>query len=287
MPQYVNSEADFNRTVALGTTYETIELEFKSSIDGFGRGVPSDAKTEGQLELCRDISQFANTNGGCLLIGVEEDIRRVASGIKPVLDAASLTQWIDQAVAQYLTPSTFTYRIEKVTLPQGIILAINIPPNRNLVALWNRADHHIEYLRRNNHGKECMNPGEAERHIMNGSRAARLALEAASHAVQSKHVELVDGLWQPNQFEPSPRRIHMGNPQPDVKLGALNEGSFELEIHPRTGGIVLPVALPYGVIREAWATTGGKIGLILDVLLVVPWQTTEQYVLVETIRGNT
>ena len=37
----------------------------------------------------------------------------------------------------------------------------------------------IEYVRRTSHGKDWMNPDEVERHLMNGSRAAKLALLAA------------------------------------------------------------------------------------------------------------
>ncbi len=68
---FIRSAADLGRLVAFGSTPESRTLDFK---EDFGKRQASDKKTrrDGQKETARDIAQFANTIGGCLLVGVGE-----------------------------------------------------------------------------------------------------------------------------------------------------------------------------------------------------------------------
>jgi len=81
VPQYVRSPTDFARVVTIGVTTESLVLEFKAEANFLD---PEQSK-----ESSRDIAQFANTDGGCLLIGVEETLDpttnlKKATGIKNV-----------------------------------------------------------------------------------------------------------------------------------------------------------------------------------------------------------
>lgn len=70
---FIRSVADFGRLVAPNSP-ETRFLEFKEKPLGgwpLQAGAP-DVKKKAQRELCRDVSQFANSAGGCLLFGVKE-----------------------------------------------------------------------------------------------------------------------------------------------------------------------------------------------------------------------
>ena len=94
IPRFIRSYTEFQDAVQLGSTTESLVLEFKEKIDSSGAYV-YDVKQKAQKETCRDISQFTNTFGGCLLIGVEEEDNpthrlKVAKAIKPLANA----RWI-------------------------------------------------------------------------------------------------------------------------------------------------------------------------------------------------
>lgn len=189
VPTFIRSADEFHATVQLGSTSESLVLDFKAMIDRT-QSTPQ--------EICRDIAQFTNTWGGCLLVGVSERIDRtrrlkVADGIKPVVDLDGLRQWIEQAITNYLVPATLRHDLTPIALQQGNILAVNVPASRHLVALWDHQKH-SRVSAANEPGKEWMNPNEAERHLMDGSRAAKLAIHAAKDAATVDEVELVGGI---------------------------------------------------------------------------------------------
>jgi hypothetical protein len=109
-----------------------------------------------------------------------------------------------------------------------------------------------------------MNPDEVERHIMNGSRAAKLALLSARQKATSDEVEVIGGFWQ--------RHLHLRNPDERCKpsgpvtFGQSEEYWFELRV-PVTNGV--SVTIPYGVIEEAWIGASGRVNLLLSVRLIV------------------
>ena len=69
-----------------------------------------------EQETCRDVAQFANTEGGCLVIGVNERKDpttgiKVAESISSLPDPDQMQQWIEQAIRNYLVPATFSHDI--------------------------------------------------------------------------------------------------------------------------------------------------------------------------------
>jgi hypothetical protein len=261
VPTFIRSPDKFQAVVQLGSTPESLVLEFKAKIDHTrGQG--------NQPETCRDIAQFANTWGGCLLVGVtgvpgQTRGMHIADAIQPVLNIDNLRQWIEQAITNHLVPSTFTHDLTPITLQEGEILAVNVPASRHLVSLWNKQKHTVEYLRRTSHGKEWMNPDEAERHLMDGSRAAKLAILAAKAAAKTDEVELAGGISRRTQD--SNRPDHLWKP-PNVKFGKIEEYWFEICVP--TEQETLTIQLPYGVVEEAWATGVGQTAVLLSVRLI-------------------
>lgn len=200
---YIRTPEEFAAAVTIGTTTETLTLDFKGTIDHrFPKGTPDKVKQEVQQETCRDVAQFANTNGGCLLIGVAERLDpitnlKLADAIHAVTEPDAMRQWVEDAIRNYLVPATFSRDIAIVADPRGTVLAVNVPPSIHLITLWDSQRHTIECLRRTSHGKDWMNPDELERHIMNGSRATKLAFDAAlTQASLSREVKLVGGFWE-------------------------------------------------------------------------------------------
>lgn len=259
----------FQALVVFNVTNESQELEFKASIDGIGKNVPDRKRKEAQLELCRDISQFANTGGGCLLIGISEN-KGIAKSIEPLEEPNVVRDWIDRAVTNYLSPSTLSYRTVEIPTDAGSILAINIPPSRHLIAVWDHQAHTIEYLVRNQHGKEWLNPDEAERRLMDGSRAAKIALVTAKRAATSRRVDLVGCLF--NRFSNgSSQPISAKSSSVNITLTEIEDYTFTLNIS--VGRNTYDVSVPYGFIRETWVKpvlAERWVALMLNVNLVIP-----------------
>jgi Putative DNA-binding domain len=225
MLTFIRSVLEFQSVVQLGSTPESLVLEFKAKIDGWNAPAGK-VRKEAQKETCRDIAQFANTLGGCLLVGVNERLDptrgvNVADAVVSIKKPEQLRQWIEQATVNHLMPSTFNHDITPISLPQGNIIATNVPASRHFVSLWDRTDHTIEYVRRTSHGKEWMNPDEMERHLMDGSRAGKLALIAAKEHIRSERVEVVGGVWR--EYSSSPERPVRWNPRNPITIGQMEE----------------------------------------------------------------
>lgn len=264
-------------------TPESLVLEFKKTIDKWNIAkTVSDwekLRAEGQQEICRDIAQFANTNGGCLLIGVKESVDpvtqlKVADGICGVKEPERMKDWIEKAISNYLVPSTFSHDIKAIHDPKGIVLAVNIPPSLHLVALWHserksqfEEKHSIEYLYRDSHGKKWMNPDEVERHIMNGSRAAKLAFDVALNQAPRREIRVAGGYWT-RVGNPPETRLKPWLPPAPVNIGNVGEQWFDLEFG-RIGGADRSLILPFGVVEHAWVGADGRVNVILSVRVVL------------------
>lgn len=284
LPVFISTEADLQRVVQLGSTPETIVLEFKTDLNAWRQKEKAE-KRKAQKETCRDISAFANHLGGCILVGVSEKKHgdaTVADECVGLDDIDGRTKWIGQAIRNYLVPSTMSLDVVPVIIGGKSLLALNIRASRDLVALWDREDHTVEYLRRTPHGKEWMNPDEALRHALDASRMKKLAfLEAKARVTGDSIVELVSGVDRlieahgpnmPYGFA----RVHNAI----VNLGQVGNEDFELRV---TVGTAQPrnVLIPYGALRHAWVTTVGRLGLHLELQLV---HTREDEIVLERIR---
>jgi hypothetical protein len=252
LPRFIENRADFDALIAFGQTEETLVLEFKRSVATKDPGA--------KLEVCRDVAQFANTYGGCLLIGIEEEKdpksgAKRASSVYPVDDVDKTVQWLEQAIVNYLVPSTLSHRIVRIEMDRGPILSVNIPANLHVVALWDRQAKTIEYLRRTNHGKEWMNPDEMETHMLNGSRATRIALERAMNQLPNGTAEFCDGVYTHNS---SPYNFAW------CKVNTLEETCFIAEIRPPGSNVSsMKLRVPYSLVQHIW-TDRDTIQLLLE-----------------------
>ena len=100
-------------------TPEDFEIEYK-------RELTSDKK-----ELKADVIQFANTYGGILIIGIEEE-DRVAKNIVPItgdIDAVKLQ--INQTLRSNIEPAIQGLVVQEVEVVDGFIILIGIPESKN------------------------------------------------------------------------------------------------------------------------------------------------------------
>jgi len=149
-------------------------------------------------------------------------------------------------------------------------VVVNVPPSIHLVALWHserksqfEEKHSIEYLYRDSHGKKWMNPDEVERHIMNGSRATKLAVEQALSQKTTNEVRLAGGYWRVSESERSNRSYSPWKVTGTVTIGRTDEHWFELIIP--YGAATRCINLPYSVVQHVWVGSDGRLNLLLSV----------------------
>lgn len=267
-PRFIRSRPDLDQVVEIGTTIESLCLEFKSAVEGWR--IPDctpkrdQLGRKGQKELCRDISQFANTIGGCLVIGVEEapvggaSFAR-ASGFAPIGDPLGLRQWIEQAIKNYLVPSIFRHDIHPIQVSGGALLSINVPPSRSLVALWDDEEHTLQFAYRTSHGKDYMNPDDVERRWSESSRAGKISYDMAGEKATVKgEVDVANGFWN---FEMS--RGYMSMPVACASQRQTEEEWVSFDVLRGPEACPIPFVVPYSLIREAWVGPGGRVTILL------------------------
>jgi hypothetical protein len=267
---FISTAEDFRRLICLGTTAEDLRFEFKSKIDGW-QAKDAKAKLGARREMCRDVAQFANTDGGYLVVGVSETTvagRTVADAVVGVPDSTALKAWLEQAVTNHLVPSRFGQSVEVIDVDGASVVVVNVPPSRAVVAVWEGNSHTVQYVRRTSHGKDYMHPDDVERHMMNGLRAGQIALGSASNRATSEDVTINGGVWR---RAPLPHN-HIERYMPhSVRLGMVTSESFELRIADggNSTNKIRVASVPYGLLREAWVGPDGKLNLMLDVRLVL------------------
>ena len=273
----LSDTATFVRAVVLGETPETRILEFKAEYRWQkSKHKPEDMADQAE-ELCRDVAQFANGDGGTLLVGVTEratsDGRKVADEIRTVENVDGFKQWAEQAIRNHLTPSTFSRSLDVILTSHGPVVAINVFPSLHLVALWHpERKKGVEYLYRTDHGKQWMNPDEVERHIMNGARAMQLQLTRVLDEVATANINLPVELTPPLKL-----RVESGMTVPgtlvtfeaDVCVNRASSSDREIELGVSLANRTVCVRIPHGLVSEAWVTTDRRVGLCLKVAVVV------------------
>jgi hypothetical protein len=274
-PTFIRSSDDLSALVKFGETAESICLEFKRDLNGW-KSPDANKRRDGRKELARDLAQFCNTWGGCLLLGVDEasnGAARVAARLAHIDDFDGRRQWIEQAIADFLVPSAIGIEVLRVDVSGCTAIAVNVPPNERLVTLWDRQAGTIECHRRTNHGKQALHPSEIEAHLTDSRRTAQLAFQRVRNELPNETaVELSSGVWSAvRRTSVTPSSIERV-PGATVQLSNAGEHDFELCVRSRMthsdapGGQV--IRIPYGLLREAWVTSDRKIGLFLHVRIL-------------------
>ncbi len=257
----IQDKEDLER--ALAGSGERHSLEFKVKVE--------QKKPDYLQELARDLAQFANGWGGSLVVGVSDD--RTIVG---VTNPAQIRDWIQEAIRNHLVPSTFLPAVEQIDVGGKQIVVANVEPSIGLIAVWDR-NRAIEYPYRKDHKKAYLTPDEVQTMIRDQpARAAKLAVSSALSRLAKGDlalevpVDLVSQVWI---YEQLPNRGYEWQvTRKDVRIkGAIDNESKvvlpdrELVLHVETSEGQMPVAVPYGLIKEAWATQHSTFGLLLGV----------------------
>ena len=80
--------------------------------------------------LSKEVTAFANSIGGVLIIGVEEDSDRRISEISPISDETKTDSWLEDGLLSRINPS-LRIDILKVDVGNGHLLIIDVPASRS------------------------------------------------------------------------------------------------------------------------------------------------------------
>lgn len=226
-------------------SHEHRRLEFKSNIDDYK-----------PKKLALILASLANTDGGTLIIGIDENADRAWRLVD--VNVAVTRQKIAQALS-WLAPNALNPDIRDLTVDGRQIVVVNVKAQITPVAVQERRTDgnviKLEICTRNDHGVQWHTFSELEAMFSNHIRGKRLLLEQI--AEKGKEIEVCSELWTRHRNGALSHEF----PNP-IRLEELADDHVQL-VHQAHHFNV-----PYGVIREAWKTVRGAVGMILDVALV-------------------
>jgi hypothetical protein len=173
-----------------GVVKEGLHLEYKAS-DAIDK--KSDPK---KLELARDVSAFANADGGQIVYSMKENKDHEPDGLDEGLDPREYPEiWFEQVLQQHVTPLLTTVKPWHVTLSSGrVAVVIDIPAS-------NGDPHQVDgrYYRRHNFNRLMMEHYEV-RDMFRRSTNPDLTIEFFFDKMKKKQ----DLYYPPDSEEHSP-----------------------------------------------------------------------------------
>lgn len=279
--QVIVDSTSFASAVEIGRTNESRWLEFKGCLNlakchcttslkkKFSSGKclsPVECGKKSKRELVRDVVQFANSDGGCLLFGVSEARnggRIVASGLSSLLgeNTSALVEKLQTAIRNYAVPKTFSYEIHEFDVEGRPVVAVNI--QASAVPVWVQNGEAFELVVRGERGKKYLNPSESEMHIMNTARSLRIKFSTLAASLATPTVYLASGYYG-GQRSSSNGPLHATHVSNEALLTSYNDNEFEIRLSGGLGNAT-NVSIPYELLRAVWTTSDGKLGIFLDV----------------------
>jgi Putative DNA-binding domain len=103
---------------------ENVHLEYKAA-GALG-------KTPGKkTELSKDVSSFANSDGGVIIYGIKENADRTPGAIDAVDKASFTKEWLEQVINSNISPRIHGITITSIdienTSPKGVVYVVEVP----------------------------------------------------------------------------------------------------------------------------------------------------------------
>lgn len=252
----IESVDSLNKNVILGVTAESNTLEFKREINF--------RKPNIHEEFALDIAQFANIYGGSILIGVDEVYcsnlnKKVASKFIDS-DFEEISKFIYDKVLQYLYPNYIDLSVDSIMINDSTtIVAINVNPVvRGLVCYCSKNPPFLmKFPYRTSYGKKYYTPQEVEKRMSNPYRYIELKILKIFEDFKS--VKIYPDLIVKNKDSSVKWDIKEYN----YLIKSVGESEYTLSL----AGI--DVNIPFSLTKDVWVTEDDKIGLLLNVKLVL------------------
>jgi hypothetical protein len=243
---------------------ETRDGTAESTIWDYKWGIDRN-ENEADIKIAKDICAFANTFGGTLLLGVVEKMNskneKTAQSIKNQDQIEAIKIFINDNVLRLINP-----HIELDIFPinidgHGTIIAVNVPPILSTIASVDTspgADHRFSFPYRTSYGNKFFS-AEAIKDVMSkNTRQTKYLLKKYS----SLHnwIDITTPVfWKPNDLN-----LNMTVIRPQTRLNGFKEDYCEIIVEGKG------MNLPYEFIDTIWSTAEDKIGLFLNVFIVIP-----------------
>lgn len=251
---------------------ETIRLEFK-------RELPDTGKND---DLARMIASMANSDGGIIVYGIEEDGDGRASVLLP-FDVSKATErviLVARSVLDEPLSLSSVYSIEDETNPERGYLVVDIPKSERAPHLidgraWGRTAKTTVGLSRRQMGELfARSPGFAQEFGLVVGKPGRIYVKAVSEAYQES------GPFNPNEIRT--RHDHflffendgdtdaldvswefVADPGKEENMPEVREDSFPLEVMPAGAQVRVRVFIPFDrqstSVRTRWRDLAGNL----------------------------
>ena len=303
------TEQEFYALVGLpgAGAIESLTLEFKQELDQppytdrQGNAIPPNSleHEDRDKEIVRDLTQFANGDGGFLVVGVAEarqgqgargQLHR-ASAILGQADPQQAVRRIEQMINNHCTERDWRPSIApvEVTATNGgrvHVIVATIEPRERLLGLWSR-NKQIEVYTRTNDGKLALNLSDIERRLMDRTRYQRFQVKrllddgdpnqrtlvyyrALNENVSTDEARsltpsqmTVDQAFRWNLVSAGEHEIGLGVARTTMVRGG--PGRVQKDV------VAPPLAVPYEAVAKAWLTDQGQRCLQIDGSFFFAW----------------
>jgi hypothetical protein len=263
-PTYIRSAEDFTRSVTLGRSTETAQLEFKANY------APQPSLAD---EIRKDISAMANTWGGCILVGVAEGSSsasiKVAKGLVTI-DCERIRNTSMDSLAGRIYPRpevepSFIYVFDPAG-HQHTILALNVEPMVNALCSCVEDNDRLVHYYRDDFGVKRLPVHEVHRRMNNTGRRYQILVNNLQLVGKVMHV--ASPVWylrRESGTEKAGRIVRTANAldalreplvkEPDARSSVIVEGAAETHLVLNLNG--QSFSMPYGLVADMWTGPTG------------------------------
>jgi hypothetical protein len=233
---------------------ENLNLDYKAS----GSLQRADQKTN---EISKDISAFANSDGGIIIYGIKEDQvnRHLPDSIDPVNRKEITKEWLEQIIQSKIRPRINNIKIHSITIDEGldqVVYAVEIPKSDTAHQANDR-----KYYKRFNFNSEPMYDYEI-RDILNRAKSPIIALE---FRITKRTYEVK----KTNYVIPS-FNINSDGKYQKVEPAKEYKTNFTLNIFARNNGKILAnyvncyIKIPEKYLKEKRVAENGIVSVYLE-----------------------
>lgn len=271
--KYISSFTDFNRLVVIGSTTESIDLDFKLELEI--ENISKKDKPKKAEELASDICQFANSFGGVLIIGIEErkdelSGKKVAASIPGIDNSEEISRFINDSVLPLIHPKNISIDLvcfNAKTNNHNQIVAINVLPIVVGVACVcsEAPPYSAKYPYRTHYGKRYLHPTEVEKRMADSYRIIPIKLEEI--ACSTRNVSLYPSLSK----EPLDKVNRIDSKEDNIVLMEILKYEYKLNING------IDMNIPFSLTKDVWMTEKQTIGILLTTRLIISPDRKEIY----------
>jgi predicted HTH transcriptional regulator len=165
----IENESDLENLI-INQIEESIHLDYKAS----GSLAKSDGKKD---EISRDVSSFANSNGGIIIYGIAEFNEKEKSHLPEKINAVDRTQfpkeWLENIINGRISPKIDGIIIQSISIQESsnsVVYIVRIPKS---TTAHQASD--FRYYKRSNFGKNPMHDYEVK-DVMNRNKSPKIEI---------------------------------------------------------------------------------------------------------------